>query len=258
VSRRLIWLAPLLGVTAFIVGLVAMAPAATLWQWAPQPSPVQVERLSGTVLNGRLQGLTQQQRRIAEQLAWRWRPTALFGAAWGYTVEGQVLGGTALGRVKATPWGSVAVDALRAGGDVRTLLQAIGQGFLPVNGRWHLNLDHAAARDQWPTAIDGTVTLTELTWALGRNPIVLGNFEATLSDEPGDDGHAVLVANLKSLEGPLELEGVARQRHDRSHDIDLRMRPRADAPPIIRNLLNGLGQPDANGWYHLKRQGRMP
>ena len=107
-SRRLIWLAPLLGVTAFIVGLVAMAPAATLWQWAPQPSPVQVERLSGTVLNGRLQGLTQQQRRIAEQLAWRWRPTALFGAAWGYTVEGQVLGGTALGRVKATPWGSVA------------------------------------------------------------------------------------------------------------------------------------------------------
>ena len=67
-------------------------------------------------------------------------------------------------------------------------------------------------------------------------------------------------ANLKSLEGPgWELEGVARQRHDRSHDIDLRMRPRADAPPIIRNpSLNGLGQPDANGWYHLKRQGRMP
>ena len=84
-----------------------------------------------------------------------------------------MLGGTALGRgQRPRPGAAVAVDALRAGGDVRTLLQAIGQGFLPVNGRWHLNLDHAAARDQWPTAIDGTVTLTELTWALGRNPIV--------------------------------------------------------------------------------------
>jgi general secretion pathway protein N len=258
VTRRLIWLAPLLGAITFFIGVLAMAPAATLWRWAPQPSPVQVERLSGTVLNGRLQGLTQQQIRIAEQLSWRWRPGSLLGLGWGYALEGQVLGGTALGHVKATPWGALHIDDLRAGGDVRTLLQAVGQGFLPVNGRWSLNLDHAAARGEWPTAIDGTLTLNQLTWALGRNPVVLGDFEAVLSDEPGDDGHAVLIATLKSLEGPLEMEGTARQFYDRSHNVDLRLRPRADAPPIIRNLLGGLGQPDAQGWYRLQRQGRMP
>lgn len=257
-SRRLIWLAPLLGVIAFLIGVVAMAPAATLWQWAPQPLPIQVERLSGTMINGRLQGLMQQQRRLAEQISWRWRPAALFGAGWGYVIEGQVLGGSALGQVKATPWGTLSVDDLRAGGDVRTLLQAIGQDFLPVNGRWRLDLDHAAARGQWPTAVDGTVTLSGLTWALGRNPIVLGDIEAVLSDEPGDDGHAVLVATLKSLEGPLEVEGTARQFFDRRQNVDLRLRPRDDAPPIIRNLLGGLGQPDAQGWYRLQREGRMP
>ena len=258
-TRRLVWLAPLVGVIALLLGLVALAPAATLWHWvAPQPPPVQIERLSGTVLNGRLEGLSQQQRRFVERLAWQWRPSALLGAGWGYALDGQALGGALQGRVKATPWGSLVVNDLRAGGDVNPLLQAIGQGFLPVNGRWSLDLLHASARKDWPTAVDGHLRLNQLTWALGRNPIVLGDFQAVLSHEPGDDGKAVLLATLNSLEGPLEVEGTARQFYDRRHRVDLRLRPRADAPPLIRNLLSGLGQPDANGWYRLQQEGRMP
>ena len=254
------WLAPLLGVIAFVYGLITLAPVANLVAWfAPQSLPVTISGLSGTLVQGRVTGVVEGQRRWVDEARWQLSPWTLLTARLRYQLEGEALGSVFTGQVQASPGGTLALADTQAAGNLKQLLQAIGQGFLPIDGQFRLTLMDLTVRDQWPQQIDGVLTLQGVVSTLLRDPLVLGDFEAVLSTEPGaDDQPPTLLATVSALDGPLEVNGTARQYADRRQAADLRVRAKADAPPILRNMLNSLGRPDAEGWYRIQRSGRLP
>lgn len=79
----------------------------------------------------------------------------------------------------------------------------------------------------------------------------LGDYELRLSTEDGE-----IVAAVTTLAGVLEASGGGRMKPDRSYELSLQLRPRADAPPLVANLLRQLGRPDAQGYYRLQRSGQ--
>lgn len=254
------WLAPLLALIALVIGLVIHAPAATLYAWfAPASSAVDVRNLSGTLYRGRAAAVLQQGQLRAENLAWTLQPAALLAASLRYDLSGQALGGPFTARLSAAPTGRVQAAPLLASGDINRLLASIGQGFLPLAGQWRLELERLVIKDQWPEELVGVATVQNASWTLMRDPLVIGDFEALLSTEPDPaGGPPTLLATVRSLRGALEVEGTARQFADRRQRADLRVRPAADAPPMLANLLRGIGRPDAQGWYRIQQDGRLP
>lgn len=255
------WSVPVAGVLALMTGLVIYAPAATLYGWfAPEGSPIVVRSISGTALAGRANAVAQQQRVYAEQIEWTLRPLSLLLGQARIDLTGRALGAPFTGTVSAWPNGSTAIRSLQSAGDLKALLTSINQHFLPLAGQWRLELDRLEVKNEWPTAVAGELMLHQLSWTLSRDPMVIGDFAAQLSTEPAPDGGgATVVATLRSLDGAaLQVEGSARQFADRRQSADLRLRPAPGAPPMIVNMLNGIGAPDAEGWYRLQRQGRLP
>jgi hypothetical protein len=99
---------------------------------------------------------------------------------------------------------------------------------------------------------DGTLAAHGLVWKLGREPVPLGDYEAVLEDVTGG-----VKATIRTVSGPLEVTGDALVSNDRSWELNLQMRPKPDAPPILPNLVRSIGQPDPQGYYHLRRKGTM-
>lgn len=254
------WLAPLLGLLGLFVGLVIYAPAGTLYGWVvPADAPVAVSNLSGTLFGGRAGAVVQQGQVRVENLTWRWAPGGLLGGRVAYALAGQALGAPFTATVGVSPTGRLHAAPLLASGDIKQLATALGQGFLPVSGRWRVDLEQLVVKDQWPEVLVGVATVQDARWTLMRDPLVIGDFEAVLSTEAGaDGGPPTLLATVRSLRGALEVEGTARQFPDRRQRADLRVRPAADAPPMIVNLLRGIGRPDAEGWYRIQQEGRLP
>lgn len=260
-NRQLYWLAPLAGAATLLLGLVVLMPAAALWTWfAPPAEQIAVRQLQGSLLQGRALGLTAAGLQGSVQtLAWRWQPMALLSGQWGYALDAMLLDTPLVGRAGVSALGNLIVTDAVSGGPIKTLVQAVGQNFVPISGNWRLQIDHARLSGDWPSELAGQATLHEIKWALGAPPIPLGDYQADLTTED-DTGATVLVATLRNLEGsPVALEGQARLWPDRRYRTDLRLRPLPGAPPMIANLLANTGQqPDAEGWYRLQQQGQLP
>ena len=96
------------------------------------------------------------------------------------------------------------------------------------------------------------MTVRGLGWKLGRESVLLGDYAATLDNETGG-----VKAEIATLSGVLEISGKARLGDDRSYEVDLQMRPKPNAPPMVPNLVRTLGAPDSQGWYHVRRRGQL-
>lgn len=245
----------LLAAVVFAVGLFVQIPAAHVYGWvhAASPSlPVTLYGVDGTVVHGRSDEVTVQGRPLLTGLRWQLRaPSLLIGRA-SYTLSSDndplLIDGVA-----AAGLGGSRLTDFKARGDVRKLAAVFGQAFMPVTGQVGLDLDLLRMRNAWPVEVEGRVAAIELAWALGPEPVRLGNYEATLSNE-GDD----LLALISTLDGNLEINGDARLKPDRSYELRLQLRPRPNAPPLLNNMLRSLGQPDPQGYFQLQRKGQVP
>lgn len=241
------------GVLAFVVALFVQAPAATLYGWIAGSSPtlpVRLYGIEGSVFSGRAQRAMRGTQPLLDDLSWRLQPWTLpLGRATYHlrTDEPPLLVDGKL----AVGLGGPRVSDLKANAELRTLAAAAGQAFVPLAGQVGLELEQLRLRDGWPAAAEGRVQLIGLSWALGREPVPLGDYELALSTEDGE-----IVAAVSTLAGVLEASGSGRVKPDRSYELSLQLRPRADAPPLVANLLRPLGRPDAQGYYRLQRSGR--
>jgi hypothetical protein len=244
-----------IGLVVFAITLLLRAPAATVYGWLAgeaQASPVGINGLSGTLSSGRFAGLSVQNQVLLQDLEWKLQPLWLLLGR--LAVDLQSTQGTLIeGQAQLRPLAGVVLHDFRFNGGLKPLLAAAGQGFLPVDARLGLNLQQLRIKGGLPVSAEGTLLLQGLAWKLGRDPIVLGDYEAVLSNE----GQNIAVA-IKSVAGALDLSGDAHLNRDRTYDLHLQMRAKADAPPMITNMLPSLGQPDTQGLYHLRRQGALP
>lgn len=243
----------LLAVVVFLGSLAAYLPAPSAYGWlrsAAPALPLEVYDLSGTVFEGRAETAQWNGQTAATGLRWdlsAWRLPLLQARYHLQTSGAPVL---LDGNVTLSP-GGVRVQDLRANSDVKSLGALSGQRFVPFNGQVALDLGELRLKDQWPVSAEGRVEVVGLQWALGTQATPLGNYQADLQTE-GDD----IVALISTVSGSVEVNGDARLKSDRSYEYNLQLRPSADAPQNVVNMLKSMGRPDAQGYYQLRSAGQ--
>jgi general secretion pathway protein N len=242
-----------LGLGAFLVTLLLHAPAALLWSWAqqaPATGPV-LHGVHGTLADGGFAAMTVNNRPVLREARWTLHPAWLALLRLSADIEA---GGDTVLRVNVSRslLGKLRLAELNAAGSVKALLGSLGQPALPIEGQARLDLPVLKLDAGLPVEARGSAELVNLQWTLAKEPLALGNFTADLSTD--DKGIAV---DMASGPGPLELSGTAHLAPDRSYDVHLQLRLRPQAPAQLQTLVQSLGQPDAQGWYHIRRNGTL-
>ena len=242
-KTRALWL---IGLLVFAGTLLLSTPVALLLpQLAKIPNAPQLAGASGTVAEGTASALVSNGRPLLKNLHWRFRPLQLLLARLAYAIDAS--GELSLSGTVARSPTALLVNGLRVAGDLRALL-AMANGFaLPVAGQFGLDVANASVVDNWPKRLDGELKLEGLRWTLAAHPLVLGDFVAHLETQD-----KLIVAKLATVSGAVEVGGEIRLNPDRSADVDLQVKAKADADPLIVNLIGSMGQPDTQGYYHLK------
>lgn len=244
------------GLLALLAGALLQAPAAWLSaKLLPENAHVRLLGVSGEVRGGRIQQIELSQLRPPKQLGparWQLNPFSLLWLHPSLTLEisAPVL---ARGQLSLSPFGSAHFSDWRATGDVAELAALAGYSFLPVRGQVGLALDHLDVSGPLPDSVAGTADLLSLQWQLGRQVLELGDVHANLATVEGEH-----IATLSAPRGPLDLEGTARIDAEGRYDVNVRIKPKADAPQQLVNLLRGLGRPDSQAWYTLRYRGQLP
>lgn len=249
------WLV-LAGGLALLAGTLLNAPAAWLAAQAlPANAPVKLLGVSGTLRGGTIQQIELSQLRPPKQLGparWQLNP---FSLLWlhpnlNLEVDAPLL---ARGHVRLSPLGSAHFHDWRATGEVADLAALAGYSFLPVSGTLGLNIKQVSLSGPLPDSVTGSAQLLNLQWKLGRQELDLGDVQADLATVDGEN-----IATLSAPRGPLDLEGTARIDAEGRYDVNVRIKPKADAPQQLVNLLRGLGRPDSQAWYTLRYRGQLP
>ncbi len=242
-----------IAVVVFVASLIAQAPAATLYAWfkPKEPTPVELLGLQGTISAGRASGLNINSRSALNNLNWTLQPWRLLLGQLGFHLESR--GDTTLdSHIALSIFGSTRVNDTQGVMNLKTLLAAVGQPFLPLDGQAGLQLKSLRLRSNQIKSADGRIEIRGLAWTLAQEPIVLGDFAATVTTE-----NDTIIAKLEPLAGSLELSGTAKLSPDQSYDAQLQLRAKPNAPPLINSLLGSVGPADAQGWYHIRKQGKL-
>lgn len=252
IRRR--WLV-VLGLVAFVATLVLHAPAAAIYAWSrgaqPSAGGTVLHGVHGTLAAGGFAGVSVNNRPLLGEGRWTlhpwWLPLLRLSADF-------EAGGDTVIRVGVSRavFGTLRLSQLNAAGNVKALLGALGQPALPVDGQTRLEFPLIRLDGGTPVEARGTAEVQNLAWTLAREPLPLGSFTADLSTD--DKGIRV---DLSSGPGPLELTGVATLAPDKAYDLHLQLRPRPQAPEQLLTLVRSLGQADAKGWHHVRRNGSL-
>lgn len=245
----------LLGLLSFVVALLLYAPVASLYAWlGPKGTPavVSLSGIDGTFMTGQASSLQLRGRPLVQGVNWSMQPLSLLWGRATYHLQSrdpqllfEAQAGSGLGGTR--------IQDLKLNGGLRAVMAAAGQPFLPVDGQLGLDLERLHLKDGWPTRAEGQLRLVNLAWALARDPVALGDYEATLTP----DGKDITVL-VTTLSGPLDLNGDGRLYPDRRYELHLQLKPKPDAPPMVVNLVRSLGAADAQGYHHLRYQGQQP
>jgi hypothetical protein len=237
----------------FIASLIAQAPAATLYAWfkPKAPAPVELIGLQGTINTGRASGLNVNNRSTLNNLNWKLQPWRLLLGQLGFHLESH--GDTTLdSHIALSIFGSTGINDTQGVMNLKTLLTAIGQPFLPLDGQARLQLKSLRLRSNQFKSADGRIEIRGLAWTLAQEPIVLGDFAAVVTTE-----NDTIIAQFQPLAGTLELNGTAKLSPDQSYEAQLQLRPKPGAPPLLNSLLGSIGPADPQGWYHIRQQGKL-
>lgn len=249
VRKRVLLIAAAL---SFTLSLLFGLPAALLYGWLqPRLMTVQLFGVDGSVLDGQAAALRVNGAPVLERLQWRLSLTDLLLARVGFDLE--AAGSAPLQGHLSRSLTALRASDLRLSSPLKPWLAAFGQAYAPIDAQLDLDVPLLRLEKDWPRDAKGEIKLLNLSWTLARDPVVLGSFQADLSHE-GED----VLALIHTLGGPLEVNGDARARADYSYELHLQLKPKADAPPLVQNFLQSLGQPDAQGYYRIHRVGRAP
>jgi general secretion pathway protein N len=236
---------------AYLMALIAMAPAQVVWKLLEPrldlPVLLQVGELSGSVWNGHAGPVRVEGREIG-RLAWRWQPMAVLRGRLGLRLHWQAGADEAdlllqLGR------GAVRMTNLRGGLDANRLQAWLD---LPVLLDGRVDLD--VGRIRWDAEAgfhqaDGTLFWSNAAAGLPR-PLALGLYRADLDTLDG-----ALQARIEAApESPLELQGTASWHPSTGHRLDLMLRAGSQADPALRSALDAIASRQTDGSHRLQLQ----
>lgn len=246
------WKIAALCALVFLLGLVAMFPAALAARWFVPPVPgLVIGPLEGSIWEGRANSI-EYRRMSLGATRWNVDPLGLLAL----TLDAQVTverenAAPLRADVAISPSGEIEVESLSG---TLTLADLEHAGLMPRNiARGDVMLDVAALRlaDGRILAADGRAGLVNLQSSLLPG-VSLGSYEGRF--ETGAD---TVTATFSDVEAPLRLNGRAELRPDGSYTASGTIIPTADTPEALRQGLMFLGQPDASGRYNFSFDGRL-
>ena len=231
------WIA--LGAGAYLAFAAAIFPADVAYRWFA-PGEFRLSGVQGTVWSGSA-ALGSAGPLGFHGIQWRVRPWTVLLARPGGSFETGLGDGFLQADVRVGP-GAVSLTGVRASCSLSALAPALP--IAGIRGQVSLELAELAVRDGWPASADGLLRLGRITVPslVGGDPIVLGNYNVTLS---GDDG---LQGMFEDRGGPLQVRGSASLTAAGEYEIRgaVRARPEANAA-LTRGVELLTGDPDDAG-----------
>lgn len=242
-----------IGLAAFLVGIVVFFPARVAANWLESTvANLSLGGVSGTLLDGTARYAAGPGAAI-EDLQWTIHPSALLtGRVTADIRFDSDLDGFS-GTLSRTLWGTTRVSDLQGTASLGWLAELGGYAFLPVSADLGVTIDTLVLDDTLTlSALEGRVQLSNARWQLMRPPLRLGSYAATVDQT--DNGLRLAVTES---EGALAIKGSAQLDANKRFQLEAHLRARAGADERLENLLDQLGEADAQGWYHVRQHGRL-
>lgn len=246
-----------LGVAAFVVCLVALAPASLVLSRLAERAPgLQLDgaEIDGTLYAGTARRLRYAGREFAE-LRWRWSPAALLGGRFAYRVWlREPERGTDLSALAGLGWDRAGeLDELRGELQLPRALQLAGMPPPPVNGRLRLAIDELRFRGRRPLAASGEVYADGVHTAFGKT-LQLGDYRLDLYTDAEAEA---IRGRLSDAGGPIELGGELSLAPSGAYRLEARLGTRSGADPALTYMLGLLGAPGPDQRWQLQVDGRL-
>lgn len=234
------------GAAIFAVALLVLFPARVAYHWFA-PEGIRMSGIGGTVWDGTVAECRAGDLYLAN-LAWDFRPLALFTGKAGFAITADPAAGFVEGDVALAPGGAVHVSDLRA----RLPIAAVGSGALAgIDGMLDLDLESLVLDDGLPVRGTGTIEVTNLV-ARQLSSAPIGDYRAEVTTVED-----VIQAEIEDFSGMLDLVGTLELGPDGSYLLAGRVAPTAAAPAAVVQELSYLGSPDANGMRRFRLEGRL-
>lgn len=244
---------PIVGLLAFVSGLVVFLPARVAAGWVQSNTPVQMGGITGTLLDGQASYVSLASGGV-DNVHWQLHPAALLlGQASAHIRFDSDLDGFSADIDRSLFSGRTQVSRATGDATVGWLAKLAGFTFVPVSGRVAVDIDNAQFDDSLKvSALNGQVTLAKSRWELLNPPLALGRVQTALDHT--DDG---IRARIIDSAGALAVKGHATLSETQRYALDIQLRPRAGADDRLKQLLDQLGQADNEGWHRIHEQGRL-
>jgi general secretion pathway protein N len=235
----------ILAILAFAIILLVRLPAS--WVKGFLPPGITCADIAGTAWNGSCSGIAYNGAALGN-LNWELHPLALFrGKVAGFvnlTRGGQFVRGDF---EMASGQSYVAHDLQAQLPLDPPLLPQLDAGY---SGNLSVNLQYLRLEKNLLAAIEGQVQATSLYSK--RDRLALGGYSATfLKAAAGSEP----VAQVSSLEGPVDFEGTLKLTREPGWVVDGKIRTKPETPQALVQQLAYLGAPDAQGFRPLSLAG---
>ncbi|MGA2023559.1 MAG: type II secretion system protein N [Steroidobacteraceae bacterium] len=240
-----------LAIAIFAITVLSQLPAAVL-PWL-LPATLRCDAPSGTLWEGECTELRGGEWELAD-VHWTLHPAALLRAQ--LSADLVSADPRAAGRTRATLHLNGLLELERL--DARVPLQG-GWSLLPSgwSGILELHVERASLRSGQLSALQGRVILRQLRSE--QSPEDFGSYEL---DVPAPAAAASgpstpIVGQLRDIDGPLSVQGELRLSSQGAYELSGTLAPRGGASPELRQALQLLGPPDAQGRYPLSLAGTV-
>lgn len=250
---RLLYL--LAGIISFLAAILFTLPAEKALAWWGEEMGAEVRLLGpqGGIASGHAAGIVIDDVQLGET-RWRLRFISLLKARVGFTIQTEVDRRPSQAVVEFGLGGTTHIHDLQADVAIRSILPLLARGLiLPVDGYLQADIPYLRIRQQQLTEAEGQLLLSDAGWSLIRPPLALGSYGLLLTTEDDE-----VVASISDAQGAAaDAQGAIRLDASGAYTVDLQLRAKAGADQRLRNLLQGLGSPDAQGWYRLVSKGQL-
>ncbi|MDA3921200.1 MAG: type II secretion system protein N [Salinisphaera sp.] len=243
----------IVGLLAFVVGLVAFLPARVAAGWLESSTPVKLGGVTGTLFHGQASYVSTPSGGV-DNVQWTLHPAALLiGQASAHIRFNSDLDGFSADVSRSLLSGATRVSQATGDATVGWLAKLAGYTFVPLSGSVQIDIQNAQFDDVLNvSALKGQITLANSRWELLNPPLKLGRVQTALDHTANG-----IRARIVDSTGPLAAKGHATLGQAQAYSLDLQLRSRAGADDRLKNILKQLGAADSEGWHRIRERGHL-
>jgi hypothetical protein len=239
--RRGIWIT-VLAVVAFAAIVIARLPAS--WVVPASPSPVTCTEVDGSIWSGTCTGLTAQGTAVGD-LTWNLHALRLLTGKLSANISLTRPGGFVRGDFDVGLDKSLTARNVQAALPLDQGIKSLVPALRSFTGTTNANIAYAHVVNDIVRQIQGRIEVSNLESHDNNGVTPVGSYAVTF---PESNGGGDPTGQLQDIGGPLAVQGTLRVMQDKPGvELNGYVTERADTVPSLRQELQYLGSPDAQG-----------